>query len=169
MIRLRIKNLLIIIMSIGWVVACKPAVKETTDPVLTQIGGENYQKYIRTPVNPDGSLDSTKMPRIEFEKPIHNFGVLEQTEVQSHIFTFTNKSSFDLYVLDVNTSCGCTVASYDKESIKPGDSGEISINYDPKNRKGIQEKKVIVTSNAYPNKSELTIIADVLSNDNSTN
>ena len=132
------------------------------DPILSKLGGENYEEYLRTPVNTDGSLDSTMMPRIVFEDMIHDFGTLGQDDKQKHTFKFKNPSDLNLYVMDVNTSCGCTVASFSEEKIKPGESGEININYDPKNRSGLQEKKIIVTSNAYPNTIELTIIAEIL-------
>lgn len=145
--------------------SCKPAsdAKEH-DPLLQELAGDNYSDYLRTPVNADGSIDSTKMSRILFDKPIHNFGVFGQEEKQKHTFTFTNTSDINLYVMDVSTSCGCTVASYSDEKIAPGDSGKININYDPKGRQGLQEKKIIVTTNAYPNTTELTIIAEVLKN-----
>jgi hypothetical protein len=137
-------------------------VAEEKDPILTELGGENYAEYLRTPVNKDGSLDSTKMPRITFDLPIHDFGTLTEKDKQSHSFTFTNTSEHNLYLMNVKTSCGCTVASYDEGKIEPGEGGEIKINYDPKNRSGLQEKKIIVTSNAYPNTTELTIIAEIL-------
>ena len=139
---------------------------EEKNPVLVELGGDNYADIIRTPVNPDGTLDSTKMPRIKFEDMLHNFGKLEQVDKRKHTFLFTNSSELPLYILDVNTSCGCTVASYSEDVIAPGENGEINLDYDPKNKKGIQEKKVIVTSNAFPNKVELTIIADVIPSDN---
>ncbi len=143
--------------------SCKnDEVKEVKDPLLTELGGEDYEDYLRTPVNADGSLDSTKMPRVKFENPIHDFGTLGQNDKRKHTFSFTNPSNHNLYIMNVNTSCGCTVASYSEEKIAPGASGEININYDPKGRSGLQEKKIIVTSNAFPNTMELTIIAEIL-------
>lgn len=143
--------------------SCKEDQKESAkDSILTELGGENYADYLRTPVNADGSLDSTKMPRIKFDKDLHDFGTLNQTDKRNHTFTFTNPSNTNLYLMDVKTSCGCTVASYSNDKIGPGESGEINLNYDPKDRSGLQEKKIIVTSNAYPNTTELTIIAEIL-------
>lgn len=140
-------------------------IEEPKDPVLEEIAGDYYQELIRTPVNADGTVDTTDVPKIYFEKDIHHFGTLNQEDKQKHRFTFENKGNRNLVLLDVKTSCGCTVASYDEEPIKPGEKGAINIEYDPKNRKGLQEKKIIVTSNAFPNKTELTIIADVIYED----
>lgn len=136
--------------------------KKKKDPILEHLGGTDYAKLIRTPVNEDGSLDTTQLPRIQFEKTLHNFGTLGQEDKQDFEFRFSNPSKHDLYIFNVKTSCGCTVASFDKEAIKPGASSVIKLNYDPKDRKGIQDKKIIVHSNAYPNKKELTILANVL-------
>lgn len=157
------KYKILIILAVVLIFSCKSnEVKDEKDPLLTELGGENYAEYLRTPVNADGSLDSTQMPRITFNEDIHDFGTLGQNDKREHTFTFKNTSDHNLYVMNVKTSCGCTVASYSEEKIKPGEAGEININYDPKDRSGLQEKKIIVTTNAYPNTTELTIIAEIL-------
>ena len=156
------RNTIILLLLLA-IVSCKNETSDKAkDPLLTELGGENYADYLRTPVNSDGSLDSTKMPRIKFLDPLHDFGTLTQTDKRKHTFTFENPSKQNLFIMNVNTSCGCTVASYSEEKIGPGEKGEININYDPKDRSGLQEKKIIVTSNAYPNTTELTIIAEIL-------
>ena len=148
-------------------VSCKTdAVKEDEkDPVLQRIGGDYYEDLIRTPVNLDGTLDTANMARIDFENTIFNFGVLEQSDKREHIFKFENRGTIPLIILSVKSSCGCTIPSYSETPIQPGGEGEIILNYNPEGKKGVQEKKVIVTSNAFPNKTELTIIADVIKND----
>lgn len=162
------KYIAVMVLILSTLNACKEdqaVVEEAKDPVLQEIGGDYYQELIRTPVNADGSIDTTNVPKIYFEDSIHHFGTLTQEDKQKHQFTFKNTGIKNLVLLDVRTSCGCTVASYDEKPIEPGQTGVINIEYDPKNRKGIQEKKIIVTSNAFPNKTELTIIADVINGD----
>ncbi len=132
------------------------------DPVLEYIGGDYYQDLIRTPVKPDGTIDTANMAKIKFTQDLHNFGTLKQGEKREHSFEFTNNGSLDLIVIDVKSSCGCTVASYSEEPIAPGQTGQININYDSTDRIGVQEKKVIVRTNSFPNQTELTIIADII-------
>lgn len=157
------KQYLVLVLAL-LVFSCKneDSAQKESDPVLEKLGGDYYQDMIRTPVNPDGTIDTSLLPRIMFEESVYDFGDLGQTDKKSHTFAFKNTGKSDLIILDVKTSCGCTVASYNEDPIKPGESGEININYDPKNRKGLQEKGIIVTTNSYPNKTELTIIANVL-------
>lgn len=150
-------------MLFGICFSCKEEVKiEDKDPVLQRIVGDYYQDLVRTPVNPDGTIDTANMAKIVFDKKIHNFGILNQGEKKEHVFEFKNEGSIDLIIIDVKTSCGCTVPSYSEEPIKPGEKGELKIAYDSTGKKGVQEKKVIVRTNSFPNQMELTIIADVI-------
>lgn len=144
--------------------ACKEETKkaEERDPLLEKIGGDYYQDIIRTPVNADGSIDTTNLPKIVFDNKIHDFGTLGTSDKKEHKFNFTNKGTSDLILLNVKTTCGCTVAAYDEKPIKPNGTGEIIINYDPTGKEGLQEKNIIVTSNTFPNKTELTIIAEII-------
>jgi hypothetical protein len=49
------------------------------------------------------------------------------------------------------------VPTWSREAIKPGESGEIEVNFDSKGRTGEQLKTVTVTTNTEPNKNVLTI------------
>ena len=46
-------------------------------------------------------------------------------------FTFTNDGTVPLVVTRVITSCSCLKASYSKRPVAPGESGTISITYEP--------------------------------------
>lgn len=72
----------------------------------------------------------TKQASIKFEKLTHNFGNFsEKTPVQKCVFTFTNKGTAPLVINQAVASCGCTVPSYTKTPIKPGEKGEIKVTY----------------------------------------
>lgn len=70
---------------------------------------------------------------IKFEKLVHNFGTFEESNpVQKATFTFTNVGDKPLIINQAIASCGCTVPSYTKKPIAPGQKGQISVTYNGK-------------------------------------
>lgn len=86
-------------------------------------------------------------PEIEFEKEVHDFGNMKQYGDASTEFTFTNTGTEPLIISNARGSCGCTVPSWPKTPIKPGESAAIKVKYDSK-RIGPINKSVTITSNA---------------------
>lgn len=72
-------------------------------------------------------------------------------------FTYFNQGDEPLVITGVRTSCGCTVADYDREAVFPGDSAVIRATYDPAGRLGRFEKSIYVSSNGDIKKTELRI------------
>ncbi|MEO1033649.1 MAG: DUF1573 domain-containing protein [Bacteroidota bacterium] len=89
----------------------------------------------------------TKVAVIEFETEVIDYGTIEQNSDGTKIFMFTNTGDAPLLITKVKTSCGCTVPSYSKAPILPGESGELEIKYDTK-RVGAFTKTITVMSNA---------------------
>lgn len=71
-----------------------------------------------------------KQASIKFNKVTHNFGTFsEDNPIQKCVFTFTNVGSAPLVINQAVASCGCTVPSYTKAPVKPGEQGEIKVTY----------------------------------------
>ena len=83
----------------------------------------------------------------KFKTEVINYGTITQNAEGKRIFTFTNTGDAPLLITKVKTSCGCTVPSYSKAPIQPGDQGELEIKYNTK-RLGAFTKTVTVISNA---------------------
>lgn len=67
---------------------------------------------------------------IKFDKVVHNFGTFsEDAPTQKCVFTFTNTGTAPLIINQAVASCGCTIPSYTKAPIKPGEKGEIKVTY----------------------------------------
>ena len=67
---------------------------------------------------------------IKFDKMIHNFGTFSEDQpTQKCVFTFTNVGTAPLIINQAVASCGCTIPSYTKAPIKPGEKGEIRVTY----------------------------------------
>ncbi len=81
-----------------------------------------------------------------FETTTIDYGTIEQGSDPTRIFRFTNKGEEPIIITSAKGSCGCTVPTYPKEPILPGETGEIKVNYDT-NRMGPFTKTVTLTSN----------------------
>lgn len=92
---------------------------------------------------------------IKFDKLTYDFGTFSESEpVQKAKFTFTNVGDQPLIINQAMASCGCTVPSYTKKPIAPGEKGEISVSYNGKGRfAGHFKKSITVRTNG---KVELT-------------
>ena len=103
---------------------------------------------------------------ITFDEPKYDFGTIQEDGGSvSHDFRFTNTGSEALVVVDVRTTCGCTVPQYPHEPIAPGQEGFIKVTYNPKGRPGKFSKGIYVTTNTVPDKAVLRISGMVDSED----
>ena len=85
---------------------------------------------------------------ITFDRIFHDFGTIKEGEIAKTVFSFTNTGENDLYIVDAIGSCGCTIPKYPKNiAIKPGESGEIEINFDSTNMPNLQSKLIKVFAN----------------------
>lgn len=85
---------------------------------------------------------------IQFVETLHAFGDIWDHEKVSHEFAFTNAGSETLTITDVRSTCGCTVPELTKKNYEPGESGIITVIFDPKNRGGNQHKTINVTTDS---------------------
>lgn len=79
-----------------------------------------------------------------------NYGTIEKSSTGVRFFKFSNTGKAPLVIQGAKGSCGCTVPSYPKEPIMPGESGYIKVKYDTK-RVGPFTKYVTLTTNATSN------------------
>lgn len=91
--------------------------------------------------------------QIEFNKEVHDYDEVAYGDDGFCTFEFTNTGNAPLIISEAKKSCGCTVPSWPKEAIGPGETGVIKIKYDMK-RPGAINKNVTIISNAVndPNK-----------------
>jgi hypothetical protein len=117
---------------------------------------------VTNPNTADGKADLSNLPVITFEEKEHDFGKIIDGESVSFEFRFTNTGKTDLVIADVSTSCGCTVPSYPKTAIRPGQSGSVKVSFNSRGRRGMQTKNIVVVANTQPNITQLKIKAQVV-------
>lgn len=86
-------------------------------------------------------------PEIAFDQETIDYGTIDQGDNGQRIFTFTNTGKEPLIITNAKGSCGCTVPTWPREPIAPGETGEIKVKYDTK-RVGPFTKSVTINSNA---------------------
>lgn len=96
-----------------------------------------------------------------FTETAHDFGTIDEGEVVEHTFAFTNTGDVPLVITNAKGSCGCTVPDWPRESIAPGDSGEIKVRFNSRGRKNNQNKSVTITANTKNGTERLTIHANI--------
>ncbi|MFD1553246.1 DUF1573 domain-containing protein [Putridiphycobacter roseus] len=103
-----------------------------------------------------------KPTEISFEEDAFDFGKVVDGEKVQHTFHFTNTGDKSLVLIDVKGSCGCTVPeNWPKAPIQPGETAQIDVTFDSKNRVGIVRKTVRIQANTNPSVTTLTITGEV--------
>lgn len=86
-------------------------------------------------------------PRIQFATPVYDFGKVKSGEPVKYTFIFTNTGDQALEVKAVQPSCGCTTAGEWTHLVKPGETGNVPVQFNSANFNGPVFKTVTVTSN----------------------
>jgi len=96
---------------------------------------------------------------IKFDKTVNNFGTFSEDDaVQKCVFTFTNTGNGPLVINQAVASCGCTVPSYTKAPIMPGEQGEVKVTYNGAGKfPGHFKKTITIRTNGEPEMVRLYI------------
>ena len=96
--------------------------------------------------------------KIEFNKLINDLGTFsEDSKPKTCTFKFTNHQAKAIAIAHVQSTCGCAVPQYTKKAIKPGESGEIKITYNPQGRPGIFNRAILVSFSDQTEKTRLFV------------
>lgn len=105
-----------------------------------------------------GMAIAQEQPRLRLLEEVHDFGEIKEVEGPvAHTFRFMNIGSGALAILDVATSCGCTLPDWSKKVILPGDTGFVTVQYNPYNRPGTFRKSLTIITNAADSASNVYI------------
>lgn len=104
---------------------------------------------------------------IKFDKTTHDYGTIVQNGNGNCEFKFTNEGKEPLILTNVRSSCGCTVPTWPREPVLPGQSKVIKVKYDTK-RLGVINKTIHVYSNAVTPSVTLRIKGKVVAKSNSS-
>lgn len=89
-----------------------------------------------------------------------DYGTIDKGADPLRKFEFTNTGTEPLIIKNAKGSCGCTVPTYPKEPIMPGETNVIEVRYDTQ-RVGPFTKTVTLTTNEAVETRTLTIKGEV--------
>jgi hypothetical protein len=86
---------------------------------------------------------------LQFDVKSHDFGTLEESmKFAYHRFEFKNAGNTPVKINRAESSCGCTVPTWSKDSIGPGETGFIEAKYETTNRIGQFDKTITMYTNS---------------------
>ena len=95
--------------------------------------------------------------QLVFTPDTWDFGTIRETDGRvSHTFTGENRGNTPVVILDVVTTCGCTVPQFTKRPIRPGEKTTVKVTFDPANRPGAFTKELGVYSSERKKVATLT-------------
>ncbi len=99
--------------------------------------------------------------QIEWTKKNWNFGNITEGEIVTHTYYFKNSGNQNLIIKNIDSGCGCTTVSYDKEPLRPGEEGKIEIAFNSAGRYGKQYKEISIFANIPEKQVTLSFTANV--------
>ena len=129
-----------------------PFDKPNIDPVASQFKTEP-------------GIDTLPATVMKFEKMNYDFGRINEGDVVSTKFKFTNAGKVVLLITHAQASCGCTVPTTPKDPIKPGESNVIDVEFNSIGKHGETIKTITIEANTQPRQTVLSIKATVIPKD----
>lgn len=94
----------------------------------------------------------------------HDFGTIPEGPSAACEFEVKNTGTEPLVIYSVTASCGCTVPTYSKEPVMPGQTTNIKVLYRTLGRIGPFTKSVNISSNASNGESKILYIKGTVQN-----
>ena len=98
-------------------------------------------------------------PVMTFTEVEHDFGTINEGDVVEHTFEFKNTGNSPLVITNAVGSCGCTVPSWPKEPIAPGETAEMLVKFNSNGKPNQNTKTVTITANTETGKERVKIKA----------
>lgn len=105
---------------------------------------------------PMSSEDSAVIQKARWIEKSYDYGRIKQGTKITHNFAVVNDGKRDLYIRKTKSSCGCMKTSASTDTIAPGVTGYITIEFDSYNKEGKDSRKMNVYIND-PAKPEVVL------------
>ena len=107
---------------------------------------------------------SKQLTTVQWIDSVRNYGKIIEGQKLAVSFRFKNTGDKPLVIESVQPACGCTVADYPKQPLKPGEEGEITGEFNSEGREGQQHKQITVTTNTPAHRQNLIFEVTVAGN-----
>jgi len=139
--------------------------------LLTSCGNDPFSKVESEKVDASSKSDAVSenpvglAAEMTFDKTFHDFGTINNGAAQETMFSYKNTGDSPLVVTDIKSTCGCTIPSWSKEALSPGESSQFTVKFNGKGSNKVS-KSVTVFANTKKGKEIVTISA-FINNSNS--
>ncbi len=145
------KVTILAVLVLGFLASCQQGNKDVRDAAQQSVVNNTTPAPPAKPTAPTApAVPPGPTTTIEFDETSFDFGTITAGEKVSHTFKFKNTGSEPLVLTNAKGSCGCTVPTWPRESIAPGATGEVTVVFNSKNKKGKRNQKVTLTGNTNP-------------------
>jgi len=108
--------------------------------------------------NDQGEKKSPPPPEeLKFKGHRYGFGKMKPGEIKTAVFPFTNATNHDVTISAVLTGCDCLRAKFNKKTYKPGESGELAIEFDSGHLEQTYEQTIVVKTDPGDLRTLLTV------------
>ncbi|MCC5939165.1 MAG: DUF1573 domain-containing protein [Lunatimonas sp.] len=101
-----------------------------------------FEYFAPTPLS-----EINQVPRLEIREMEVDLAKIDSKVPISRMITLQNKGQQDLHIRKVTANCDCVSILIPTNSISPGGRTDITVTFDPKDRKGIDHKAITIFSN----------------------
>jgi hypothetical protein len=81
------------------------------------------------------------------KKPTHKFKRTFEGDTIRHTFLLENKGTSDLLIYNYEVECSCTNVYLPNRSIAPGETAELTFNFNTDGRPFLQDRKILLVTN----------------------
>ena len=96
----------------------------------------------------DAEVNKMTKTTIEVLETKFDFGKIKEGQKVRHTWQVKNVGKVPLLIANVQASCGCTVPSFPKNPIAPGEYGDVTLEFNSKDRPGSVTKNALIIANA---------------------
>ncbi len=96
--------------------------------VVVILGGMAWARYAQ--------VDTPRAPELTVTPASYDFGPVSQ--LSKTTFELKNTGNAPLNLLGVSTSCGCTQAWFERDTLLPGDTTPLHVSFDPNAHEGLE-------------------------------
>ena len=82
------------------------------------------------------------------EAPTFDFGTITSAQITNHTFVMRNAGNATATISRVHSTCGCTTTQPTRKEVSPGESESLVVQFNPKSKMGVQNRRVYVRYNS---------------------
>ncbi len=168
----QIRIVALALLTMGLMVSCQNADQDVRDAARQNIESGSVQPADQAGPQsasaPESNVPTGPTTEMSFEETEYDFGTVVEGEKVRHVYKFTNTGEEPLVISDAKGSCGCTVPEWPREPIAPGKSGQVTVEFNSRNKRGDKNQKVTITANTNPPQTFIYLKGTVQPKDDAT-